>query len=53
MFLVCYGLYIDVSNVSMGFSVIFCVYEHIYNLFFIIFLNLVEKHICGASGVLN
>ena len=30
MFLVCFVLYIDVSNVSMRFSVRFCIYEHIF-----------------------
>ena len=29
VFWVCFGLYIDALNVSMRFSVIFCIYEHI------------------------
>ena len=29
-FCVWFGLYIDVSSVSMSFSVIFCIYEHIF-----------------------
>ena len=29
IFLVCFGLYIDVSSVSMSFTDIFCIYEHI------------------------
>ena len=29
VFLVCFGLYIDVLGVSMRFSIIFCMYEHI------------------------
>ena len=35
MFWVCFGLYMDVLSVSMRFSVIFCIYEHI------------QKYICG------
>ena len=27
--LMCFGLYIDLLNVSMRFGVIFCIYEHI------------------------
>ena len=37
VFLVCFELYIDVLSASMGFCVIFCIYEHIKKKVFFIF----------------
>ena len=39
MFLVCFGLYTHVLNVSMRFKVRFCIYEHIQNFVFATFFG--------------
>ena len=50
-----WGLYIDALSVSLRFSAIFCIYEHIYKyvLCFFFFLNKSKKMFWGGSGISN
>ena len=50
---VCFGLHIDVFSASMGSNVIFCVYEHAWNIYVFLVIDISETNLSGGRQIPN